>query len=263
MALSTGPEQRPGFLRSCLVEGDSEEERRVRRNKRRAILVSIILQILVVSGLILFPLLSRGENIARGVIVVPLPPYARSGGDRTRAKPHEHPHPNRSFSRFTPPDVIPRGIVTRDPTPAEPEPEPQPGESETSRFGAPGGDPNGILNSDSTRGPKPPGETQASSKQPPLRRAISESVEQALLYHRVEPVYPFLALQTRREGRVELHAVISADGSIQSLEVLSGDPLLIPSALAAVREWRYHPTLLNGQPVEVDTHITVIYTLNH
>jgi len=83
-----------------------------------------------------------------------------------------------------------------------------------------------------------------------------------MLYHRVEPVYPPLAIPLRREGRVELHAVISTDGSVQALEVISGDALFIQSALAAVREWRYHPTILNGQAVEVDTQITVIYTLN-
>ena len=84
-----------------------------------------------------------------------------------------------------------------------------------------------------------------------------------MLIRRVEPVYPSLAILTHREGRVELHAIISTDGSIQSLEVISGDPFLIQSALAAVREWRYRPTILNGQPVEVDTHVTVIYTLSH
>jgi outer membrane biosynthesis protein TonB len=62
---------------------------------------------------------------------------------------------------------------------------------------------------------------------------------------------------------VELHAIISTKGTIESLEVISGDPLFIQSALAAVREWRYHPTILNHQPIEVDTRITVIYTLSH
>jgi protein TonB len=60
---------------------------------------------------------------------------------------------------------------------------------------------------------------------------------------------------------VELHAIIATDGTIQSLEVLSGDPLFYRSALAAVREWRYRPTILDGQAVEIDTHITVIYKL--
>ena len=69
-------------------------------------------------------------------------------------------------------------------------------------------------------------------------------------------------LQMHREGRVELHAIIATDGSIQALEVVSGDPLFYASALAAVREWHYRPTILDGQAVEVDTQISVIYTLS-
>jgi protein TonB len=84
-----------------------------------------------------------------------------------------------------------------------------------------------------------------------------------MLIRRVEPVYPPLGRQLRREGRVELRAIISTDGTIQSLEVVNGDPLFLQSALAAVREWRYRATILDGQPVEIDTHITVIYTLSH
>lgn len=83
-----------------------------------------------------------------------------------------------------------------------------------------------------------------------------------MLVRRVEPVFPPLARQIRRSGKVELHAVIATDGSIQSLEVVSGDPLFIQSALDAVRQWRYRPTMLNGQPVEIDTFITVLYTVN-
>jgi periplasmic protein TonB len=86
-------------------------------------------------------------------------------------------------------------------------------------------------------------------------------IDPALLTRRVEPVYPVLAHQLRRSGRVELHAVITTDGSVQSLEVVSGDPLFVNSALEAVRQWHYKPTYLNGQPVEIDTYITVIYTL--
>ena len=84
-----------------------------------------------------------------------------------------------------------------------------------------------------------------------------------MLIYRVEPVYPLLAKQIHREGRVELHARIATDGSIESLEVVSGDPMFYQSALEAVRQWRYRPTMLSGQPVEIDTHITVIYTMTH
>jgi protein TonB len=96
--------------------------------------------------------------------------------------------------------------------------------------------------------------------EPPKR--LKTSLEPAMLTRRVEPAYPVLARQTGREGRVELHAIIATDGTIQSLEVLSGDPLFYSSALAAVREWRYRPTVLNGQAVEIDTRITVVYKLN-
>jgi protein TonB len=106
----------------------------------------------------------------------------------------------------------------------------------------------------------------------PLRPPRSETTETlrlrighidpSRLIHRIEPIYPKLGVQLRRETRVELHAIISIDGSIQSLEILSGDPLFYPSAIEAVRRWQYTPTILNGQPVEVDTYITVIYSLH-
>lgn len=84
-----------------------------------------------------------------------------------------------------------------------------------------------------------------------------------MLLHRVEPIYPALARQIHREGQVELHAIISTDGSIQSLQIVSGDALFLQSATEAVRQWRYRATVLNSQPVEIETYITVIYTLQH
>jgi protein TonB len=59
-----------------------------------------------------------------------------------------------------------------------------------------------------------------------------------------------------------LHAIIAKDGTVQQLEVMSGHPLLVQAALDAVRQWRYQPTLLNGEPVEVDTTVDVIFSLN-
>src|ERR1700681_1007078 len=88
------------------------------------------------------------------------------------------------------------------------------------------------------------------------------SVQAALLINRVQPVYPPLARQTRIAGTVRLHAIISKQGSVESLEVLSGHPLLVRAAMDAVQQWKYKPTLLNGEPVEVDTTIDVIFSLN-
>ena len=88
------------------------------------------------------------------------------------------------------------------------------------------------------------------------------NVQAAMLVYRVEPVYPTLMRQIHRSGRVELHALIAADGTVQSLQAISGDPGFYQSALDAVRQWRYRPTILNGQAVEVETSITVIYNIN-
>jgi protein TonB len=90
---------------------------------------------------------------------------------------------------------------------------------------------------------------------------ISGPIIAAQLISRIEPKYPYIAIQTRREGIVLLHAIISREGQITSLDVLSGDPLLVGSALDAVKQWRYRPTILNGEPVEVETSITVIFQL--
>ena len=81
------------------------------------------------------------------------------------------------------------------------------------------------------------------------------------LIHRVQPVYPLLARQARIEGTVVLRAIISREGRIENLQVLSGHPVLVPAAIDAVRQWRYQPYILNDQPVEVETQITVKFSL--
>jgi len=87
-------------------------------------------------------------------------------------------------------------------------------------------------------------------------------VQAAMLTYRVDPKYPPLMQQIRKNGRIQLHAIISTDGTIESLQVISGDPGFYQSALDAVQQWRYKPTYLNGQAVEVETVITVIYSIN-
>jgi len=96
----------------------------------------------------------------------------------------------------------------------------------------------------------------------PQRIRISQGVTRGLLIHREEPTYPPLARAARVQGEVVLSAVIDTNGQIQNLQLVSGHPMLVPSAIAAVKQWRYKPYLLNGQPVEVETTITVIFTLS-
>lgn len=88
------------------------------------------------------------------------------------------------------------------------------------------------------------------------------NVTAKMLKHKVQPEYPEEAMEKRIAGTVRLHAIIARDGSIAQLELISGHPLLAKSALDAVRQWQYRPTLLNGDPVEVDTTIDVIFSLN-
>jgi len=256
MAVAPVPEERSGFLCDCLVEGDSAQEARVRRNRQRALLISIVVQILIVAVLVIFPLFTKGENIAAGVVVVPPIPYS-PGGHPHPPTPTRPPGGRQNICRFCAPPSIPPNIVTHDdPGPVDntagPDGPEIPGVPDSPSIP-------GLPSTDSRREPPPP----LTHSHPSTPVKVSEPVIAAKLVHRVEPVYPALGIQLRREGRVELHAIISTSGSIESLEVLTGDPLFISSALAAVRQWRYQPTILDGQPVEIDTHITVIYTLSH
>jgi len=97
---------------------------------------------------------------------------------------------------------------------------------------------------------------------PPQRLRVGGNVAQASLVSQVKPVYPPLAKQARIQGVVLLEAVISKDGAIDNLRVISGHPLLTQAAIDAVKQWRYKPTLLNGEPVEVVTTITVNFAFS-
>ena len=106
------------------------------------------------------------------------------------------------------------------------------------------------------RAPNPP----VRHVEPPTRVHVS-SIDPARLVQQVQPVYPTPAKLAHISGPVVLHAIIGRDGSIESLQVMSGHPMLVNAALDAVRRWRYKPTLLSGQPVEVETTITVNFKL--
>ena len=97
----------------------------------------------------------------------------------------------------------------------------------------------------------------------PQKVRVSSGVAEGMLIHQVKPPYPVAAKMARVEGSVALQAVIGKDGSIQNLRVISGHPLLTSAALEAVKQWRYKPYYLNGEPVEVETQIVVNFLLTH
>ncbi len=109
----------------------------------------------------------------------------------------------------------------------------------------------GILN---TAPPPPP-------KATPTRIKVGGNVQSASLLRQVQPIYPQIAKTAHVSGTVILHAIIAKDGSIQELQYVTGPALLMKAAMDAVHEWRYKPTQLNGEPVEVDTTIQVVFTL--
>ena len=126
--------------------------------------------------------------------------------------------------------------------------------------GVPGGVPGGSMGG--VMGSIIGGTPTAVPKVAVQRVRVSQGVTQGMVIHRVQPTYPPLARTARVQGAVQLAAVIGKDGAVQNLHVLSGHPLLTQAALDAVKQWRYKPYILNGEPVEVDTQITVNFTLS-
>jgi periplasmic protein TonB len=99
-------------------------------------------------------------------------------------------------------------------------------------------------------------------KAPPAEPRRISALHPARLLHRVEPIYPKIAVAARIEGTVELAGVIATDGRIRELRLISGHPMLAKAALDAVRQWIYEPTVLNGEPVEVAAPIQVRFVLH-
>jgi protein TonB len=244
-------QQNLGSLQSCLVEGDPEQRARERRVRRKSLIMSVLLQASFLAALIVVPLLAKPERLV-SIISTPIPPYRHVSG-------HTH-------TTQTPPTLIRRVCVTCfNSRPTNPDannrvestnldqPIDDPGPGEISAAPCPS-----CINIP-VAGPQRPANAEPVRQRP---RTVHTQLDPAMLIHRVEPVYPTLPKQLGRGGRVELRAVIATDGTIQSLQVVSGDPLFYQSALEAVRQWRYRPTVLNGEPVEIDTFITVIYNMS-
>ena len=97
----------------------------------------------------------------------------------------------------------------------------------------------------------------------PFQNAKSGSFVPGKLVKRVQPEYPEEARQKSIQGTVILNVILRKEGSVTVQNVADGDPILSPAAVEAVRQWRYEPSLLNGKPIELQTKISVVFTLNH
>ena len=250
------PAEKLGSLGVCLVDGDAEQRARERKVRRRALAISILSQSAALALFLLVPLFSKTERIVVKAFV-PVPPYGHPHSPSTGDKRKQNGGPPTG-------DPIPDYPLrpSAHPRPADGDPVPPdeigPGGPTTTE----GRNCPWCVNiGNQSKGPLPPQQETTVREKPRVLRMTS--IDPAMLLRRVEPVYPVLAKQIHKEGRVELRAIIATDGTIQSLQVISGDALFIPSAKEAVLQWRYKPTYLNGQAVEIDTYITVVYSLQH
>lgn len=244
--------KRLGSLTGCLVEGDLEQRSRERRGRHRSLAVSILLQGSALAALILIPLFGRTERLALGRVYIPIPPYRPAA-----SMPRPADAPTNRDPRVS---ALPCFICPVRSHPADrPLQSTAPGELPPDFNGAASVQLPDYIDGATSTGPKKPDSGTETARKKVVYRATH--LDPAMLIHRVEPAYPAIPRQLGREGRVELRAIIATDGSIQSLEIVSGDPLFFQSAREAVSQWRYKPLILNGQPVEIDTVITVVYTM--
>lgn len=227
--------------------------------------VAILIGLLVLVQSLWPSTMKQVVALARGPLTAPSVPVGKP--PEQPATPPPPSRRNTPTNVFTAPPRVPPTVNT------EPEP---PGKAEPPQLacancvpGAPNGDsgPSGPPlwappAPPSAPAPLPPVVREQPKPAPPQQVRVGGRVQEANLIRKVTPVYPQIAKVARVQGLVLFMAVIGRDGSIQNLQLVSGNPLLVPAAREAVAQWRYKPTLLNGDPVEVITEITVNFMLS-
>jgi protein TonB len=231
--------------------------------KRATLPIAYILEVIIVGVLVLIPLIytqALPKAQLMTFLAAPPPPPPPPPPPAAAAPAPRIIHKISVEDVMRAPTVIPKTIAQ-----VKDEPEPPPssvGVVGGVVGGVPGGSFGGVLGGviggalSSAPPPPPPPKPQA-----PKRIRVGGQVESARVVFGPHPEYPPLAKMARIQGTVRLDAVISKDGTIQDLKVISGHPLLVRAALEAVQRWRYQPTLLNGDAVEVATEIDVNFTL--
>jgi protein TonB len=232
--------------------------------KRATLPIAYIFEVLLIGVMVLVPLIYT-EALPKAQLMTFLaapPPPPPPPPPPAATPPPRIVHRVSVEDIMRAPTVIPKTIAR-----IKDEPEPPPNAGVGVVGGVPGGVPGGTMGgvlggviggvlSAATPPPPPPPKPQT-----PRRIRVGGQVESARLIFQPKPEYPPLAKMARIQGVVRLDAIISKDGTIQDLKVLAGHPLLVKAALEAVQRWRYQPTLLNGDAVEVSTEIDVNFTL--
>jgi len=233
-----------------------ESSGKLARRSPSTLAFSFAAQMLIAGVLVLLPLIcmeALPEQHLLRMLEAPAPPPGPAPRHFSKALPTKQASElDHGLLRF--PVAIPNKIVM-----VEPEEAPPNGQTEGSglvQSGLPIEDSTALMSSILKQIPV------GVPKIPKQKIAISSGVAQGLLIHQVTPQYPMLARQARIQGTVVLQAVIGRDGTVQNLHVVSGHPMLTQAAIEAVKQWRYKPYYLNGEPVEVDTQININFTLS-
>ena len=226
-----------------------------------AFAISVVLQTIFVGVLILIPLLYTEAIDMQGFSSTWLaspPPPPPPPPPPAAAQPVRRVRPTSLMDagKLRAPKEIPREIVILK---EEPLPQDMGGVAGGVPGGVPGGQIGGVLGgviggTGSVVPPPPKAEA-------PARIRVSSGVQEAKVLNRVQPAYPPLASRARIQGTVVLEAIIAKDGTVQNLRVIEGHPMLVQAAVQAVQQWRYQPTVLNNEPVEVETVINVVFKL--
>jgi protein TonB len=230
-----------------------ESAHRIRTRSRGWGLAAFTFNSAILAALIAIPLIypeALPRQLISTLITVPPPPPAAPKPIPQQPRAEQF-HGQREFNgiNLTVPPRIPIGIKD---------------------FGRPEGEPTGgpISLGPETGIPGNPfghgtsGQPVVVHEEPKGPIVISKGVAEGMVVLRIVPHYPPIAQASRTQGTVVLQAVISKSGTIQNLRVVSGSPMLQQAALDAVSQWRYRPYLLNGQPVDVETTINVVFSLN-
>ena len=232
---------------------------RKKTNKSWAIVVSTIVQAMVLIVLILIPLIytqALPKAMLTTLLIAPPPPPPPPPPPAAEAPKIVKPVARLiQQGKLMQPRAIPKQVAVFKEAELPPE---APVDDGGVLGGVDGGLLGGLGAGPAVAAPPPP-PPPAAPKQ--TRIKLGGQVVAAKLVAQPQPVYPPLARQARIQGNVVLHAIIDKDGRVGELQVISGHPLLVQSALEAVKNWRYQPTQLNGDPVEVDTTITVSFVL--
>ncbi len=222
-------------------------------------IISFILQFMIIGVMVLIPLIfteALPKTVTLGFLVAPPPPPPPPPPAAAPVKVVKVIQTDIVNGQLRTPTKIPKKVEMIKEEEAPPPVMASAGVVGGVPGGVPGGSMGGVIGSVLSSTP-----VAVPKIATPQRVRVSAGVTAGLLVKRVQPAYPPLARQARIQGTVVLQAQISKTGDIENLQLISGHPMFAQAAIEAVKQWKYRPYLLNGEPVEVETQVQVNFTL--